>query len=761
MNRIHPKARAVLFGLAVMGLVYSHAIAMETLWVSSSIHSQDAAEDFPGAIDLKPTNTGGAVGSFLFTESLFGGGVTTVLRTPLTVVETGAGTWQEVWVSSLTAPHFLKAGNNHHHVLRDNDGTTHVLSAAYTEDPYLSTHRLEYRNSATGWAVEPLIEGNIHSEALALDPGGGIHAACLLSGPVLAYFRRGTSTWDTEVIPPGAYSPWGPLSLTSGSDLRPIVAFHSGTHVILLKKNGEAWVLLKDVPNGNGRFLLRTDSQDRLHLAVVDADTDHVRYVRLSSSGILQTDLLFPAPNATTLSDCGLALDENDAAHIAVTSVLINTETGESAELPFSFKIPSVAFVQGRLPYLFGLLSTETPATWMALAPLNRSTPPTMIQRSTDSVTWSLESLPPPVSGYRLLRTSDRTDLTGLLSPADTQWTIDGLGPNTALRVLAQAVYPGFVTDSDASPSVYSLAKLPSFFSLSQTGGRTLSAAWQMNGNPTGTRFKIDVIPPSGIVFTEETTEVGWTSPSLDPGQPYAVTVRALNGDDVETVGSSVTRVSFTGNTREMAFSLTGGLSVAVRVVGPSETEPAVAVMPEESFPPPPETLVPTGVGFRLSAAPPLGKKQSGSVAVSWPSGRLSEPAKSTLILARYDGGQGAWIPLTSSVGTDSLSARIAGDGIFQVMARALETPDAFVPRALPNPFRPDREPLTIRGAAPGTEIRIMDIRGKRIRGLIADADGTATWNGTDTAGDPAGSGIYSIAVDNGTHPSLRVLLKR
>ena len=751
--------RAVLW----IGLTFAgrSSIALETLWVSSAMHTQEADQDSPGAIDLQPTNGVGAVGSFLFSEWLFGAPHFLTSQSALTVVETGPGTWNEVWVSSLVAPHFLMANNNHHHVLRDIDGTTHILYDAYEESPYLSPLRLEYRNSSTLWAVEPLEEGNISSESLALDPHGGVHAVCT-SDSGLRYFFRGSSTWTAENIPHAPYTPWGSLSLSVGNDLRPVVGFRSGSRLVLLRKNGAVWPVVKDMDIQSHPFLLRIESLDRFHLAIVDWVNDTVRYVRLSSAGVIQKDLHFPAPNVINPSQCGLALDENNVAHIAVTSVLINTETAVSTPLPVTFQIPSIAFVGGGTPYLFGLLANESPRIWMALAPLQRSSPPVIVNRSTDSLTWSWDSFPSPISEIRLIKMPDRQDLTGPLPPDRTQWTLHGLGPNAAQRVVARAAYPGFVTESTSSLLAHTLANPPSEFRLLRPEGQPLTASWQMNGNPTGTRFKLRLTPPSGVVFTDEVEDAGWSAPALDFGHPYAVTICAVNGDDIETAGPSVTHVSFSGATREWAFSLEGDLSVTVRVVGPpTMPEPVVAVLPADSFPPAPAEWSPTGVGFRVLAAPSFGSNHSAIVTCAWPIGRSFAPPGLPLQLARFDPSEGRWIPLLTSESTGALSARVAGDGVFQIMANGSRSANLGLSQALPNPFRPDREPLTIRGAVPGTEIHIMDVRGRSVRGLIVDADGTAAWNGNDTAGNPAGSGIYSIAVGNESHPPLRVLLKR
>lgn len=347
------------------------------------------------------------------------------------------------------------------------------------------------------------------------------------------------------------------------------------------------------------------------------------------------------------------------------------------------------------------------------------------------------------------------------MNPTVTTFTVVGLTPNTLQCVVVRALYPGFFTDSDSSASAYTLANAPTALSLSRPAGNTLTVTWNPNGNAPATRYQIHLTPPSGIPVTKITTDPGETLGSLDTGQPYAVTVRSLNENDIEATASRVISMTFSNNVREMAFGLTGGSTVTVRIQGPAVSpEPAIAVIPSESFPPPDNGLFPLSLGFRVSAAPGLSPSQSGTISLSWPTGQVAPPPEYSLVLARYDLDRKSWIPLATSVDFDSLTARMAGWGVFQVMAQQKTAAQALPPQAFPNPFRPSIEPLALQGFNPGTEIHILDVRGRALRTLRADAGGKATWDGADSGGAPLGTGVYAIRGD-GDQQRLRVLLKR
>jgi hypothetical protein len=243
--------------------------------------------------------------------------------------------------------------------------------------------------------------------------------------------------------------------------------------------------------------------------------------------------------------------------------------------------------------------------------------------------------------------------LTGHLTPSLTTWTVTGLAPNTAHRVVARALYPGFPADSDPSEAVHTLANPPAAISLYRPAVKTLNASWDTNANPAGTLYRLQLVAPSGPSVSTETIQTGWSFESLDPGEPYALTINSVNGDGVETVVSSAVRVSFLGNVRETEFSLADGLSVAVRVAGPSfPPEPAFAVVSLGVLPGNARWLDAFGRRISTGRRPRASLR---SIRLRFPvlgPRQVNAPPGNSLVLARYDPDRPAWVALPTSEGT-------------------------------------------------------------------------------------------------------------
>lgn len=661
---------------------------------------------------------------------------------------------------------FTSETNIAHHVRRDPEGVTHVLHAM--RDLGTAKNEVIYGNNRTGrWVFETLFRGTapVYSSALALDQQGGLHAA-FVGNNVLQYLKRVGGSWQTE-----DFSAQGPfssesLNLSVDSHQNPTLGFatieSSSVTIRVWKKTGSLWSPLQSLANPGGVHLLRIDSQDRIHLALLDAANDQVRYVRLSLTGSIEIDAMFPAPGAVETSRCGLAIDATDRAFIAVTSLLINTETELSTELPFRFRVPALALVNGTFPYIFGHVEDDRRSPRVVIARLNRFAPPTLVGRSTNSLTWGWETVPTPPSGLNLLDSEDLENSTNIPSPEAGQYEVGSLGPNSPHRVRVRAIYPGFRLDSDDSLPAHTLALPPKSVSLSRAGDNALTISWQLNGNPVGTIYRIDAIPAAGLPITGRTSGSSWTTGSLDSNQPYALTVRSVNGDGIETSISTVDLVSRLESVREAVFALNNGLSVHIQVAGPpTAPEPAIAVLPEETDPPHLDQMTPLGVGCRVIAVPPPSPRQSVTLFIEGAEDVFHPPSGKTLVLVRYDSEHSQWISLPTTVGTRQLTARTAGVGPFHVMVRDLPIPGSETPQAVPNPFRPSEAPLLLRGLPFGARMQIVDVSGRPVREIVADAQGNAVWDGTTTGGDALSSGIYSIFWGSGIDNRIRVLLKR
>ena len=69
---------------------------------------------------------------------------------------------------------------------------------------------------------------------------------------------------------------------------------------------------------------------------------------------------------------------------------------------------------------------------------------------------------------------------------------------------------------------------------------------------------------------------------------------------------------------------------------------------------------------------------------------------------------------------------------------------------------------MNFTGMPPGTRLRIYTLGGDKVRELTADASGQAAWDGTNSAGQNAASGVYIVYVQGaGDSKTLKVAVQR
>ena len=111
-----------------------------------------------------------------------------------------------------------------------------------------------------------------------------------------------------------------------------------------------------------------------------------------------------------------------------------------------------------------------------------------------------------------------------------------------------------------------------------------------------------------------------------------------------------------------------------------------------------------------------------------------------------------AWLPLPPD------QARIG----FTVFGRRVPPPTAVAPEASPETAlriapNPARGPLRVSGPAAGRVV-IRDLLGRRIRTLVLDAAGRASWDGRDERGAGTPAGLYFAQLGGGHAPPRRIV---
>ncbi|MBK8576473.1 MAG: T9SS type A sorting domain-containing protein [Elusimicrobia bacterium] len=517
---------------------------------------------------------------------------------------------------------------------------------------------------------------------------------------------------------------------------------------------------------------LDTDNNHLLHVAFIDRPLHlHMSYGRAPHFSLTE----IPAYSLDEAFQPNVAVGSDDHPRIAFLSNG-SAVFGEWSGVGFSTE--TLAFgVPGREGKLdLGLGKEDRPyllardldphsydGTYIRLAA--KLPPPlsmTMSSRTATSIQWTW---PTPtsnaVTGFRLRRTHDQSDLSGILPATATHWTAEGLSPNTTISADLETLFPGFVLTSGPVTAV-SFAVPPKNVHLSRSGSGHLSATWSANGNTAGTTYRLDFHAPGNTVLSATANSPTHVYPFLSLQAPYALNVTALSGDGVPSPLATITSVTSDGRRTRMVF-VVEELTVETTLAPLAGfAHPVFAAGPANDFPPNADSLfTPTGRGFQLEMDQPLPENQSATVAVNYPIGWLDSP--SPLVLARFNTERAVWVPLPTRQEGQRLIATVDGFGLFQVMARSGNNLTISNVTAYPNPFRPGNgNTLTLKNLPPDGRAKIMTLNGQLVRSMTGNETGLTQWDGLTDDGIPVNSGVYVLAIEqNGAIEKLKVIVEQ
>ncbi|MCM2267088.1 MAG: hypothetical protein NDI60_04855 [Elusimicrobiales bacterium] len=173
-------------------------------------------------------------------------------------------------------------------------------------------------------------------------------------------------------------------------------------------------------------------------------------------------------------------------------------------------------------------------------------------------------------------------------------------------------------------------------------------------------------------------------------------------------------------------------------------------LQPVSSFAPPVSAvsvLSPTGIGLAITHFPPTLVLDAITITLPY---RLADLPPGTdrakLILALYDEVHGVWVPLPST--SDTANNRVIAQtwhlSTFQLMQATSETGLANV-KIYPNPYRPNSvsDVMHFTNLTPFARVKIYTFLGELVRDLRADVNGMAHWDGLNSDGRKAASGVY------------------
>jgi len=132
------------------------------------------------------------------------------------------------------------------------------------------------------------------------------------------------------------------------------------------------------------------------------------------------------------------------------------------------------------------------------------------------------------------------------------------------------------------------------------------------------------------------------------------------------------------------------------------------------------------------------------------------------LAIARYDTARGAWLALPSSA--DPANHRVTAMTTHFSLFRLFEVNPSLTvldSRVYPNPFRPSAGHTGVNfDGLPGEAVlKIYAFDGSKVRVLKCNASGVAVWDGKNSSGRDAASGLYFAYAESGSDSKIMTVV--
>ncbi|MDA8131257.1 MAG: hypothetical protein M0011_07100 [Elusimicrobia bacterium] len=415
------------------------------------------------------------------------------------------------------------------------------------------------------------------------------------------------------------------------------------------------------------------------------------------------------------------------------------------------------------------------------------------IGASSVTLNWGRGANPADVTFYTAY-VSSNSDFSGTVHSSTTlslSATFYGLQSDTSYYLRVSALnLAGLPTDPPV-PLGSALTLPATAYRLSQEGTFTgmltdgFTANWGPNGNSSSTVYYVQISSTDenfGVVSSSclvRGLACSFTELAIDATYWLRIQSRGQGGAQTGYValGSTVTLLSANANALAQEGTLIpletsyGEISVLIPP-GAIGSSTRLTLTPSTSTLPGPASavasLTPTGIGLTLAHFPPT--LVLGAITITLPYRPSDLPAgidASRLVLALYDENNGVWVPLPSV--SDTARNRVIGQtwhlSTFQIMQ---SNPPAGLSavKIYPNPFRPNSATgvMNFAGLPPYAKVKIYTFLGELVRGLKADVNGMAHWDGRNDSGNKAASGVYIAFVqtsDKKSSKSFKVALER
>lgn len=402
----------------------------------------------------------------------------------------------------------------------------------------------------------------------------------------------------------------------------------------------------------------------------------------------------------------------------------------------------------------------------------------TAAETGTDYVNWVWTSVF-GATGYNVYRATSGA----LLAAVPTNSLLQtGLTPNTPYGLRVRAENSLGEGPLSFSATAYTLAALPAAPDFTGVFVTSLTFAWTANQNPAGTLYVGELARSAdfeSLTASSQTRNVTWTATGLELGTTYYLRVKARNGRNVDTEYAAAVSTA-TKRPEAVASARPPGESVVVEFVPPAglvrvsipagtfREAYAVTVRLPSSLPAAVsriQDLKATGVGVEIEIDKPLQPSLPVTLEIGYRDSDVAGLDEGRLVVARYVPSAGTWLSLRSTV--DAAANTVTGItdhlSTFQVM-QASPADSVSQVKVFPNPFQPSagHSAMTFSRLPAGSRIRIYSLVGEFIRELATDAFGLALWDGRNSSGAKAGSGVYFVLIEGtGGRKTVKLAIER
>jgi hypothetical protein len=146
---------------------------------------------------------------------------------------------------------------------------------------------------------------------------------------------------------------------------------------------------------------------------------------------------------------------------------------------------------------------------------------------SSNAIVWLWLDNASNEDGYRVL--SGTNNISGDLGAASNNWTQTLLSPNTLYGPYTVEVFTAGGTLQSGASSAWTFAAPPTLLNISASSSHSVSIAWNANGNPGGTSYRIEVDTGAGFGFVTSIAATAYLHNFLNNATTYTYRVQAMN----------------------------------------------------------------------------------------------------------------------------------------------------------------------------------------------------------------------------------------